>query len=334
MRKRGVIEIQFNWIFVLVVGAMIIIMFMSFISKQQGIHELSTSIFAANSLGSIFFGYGNKDISTVVGIPESKIDFNCDSFSINGVSKQLGTLNFFSPSHLETNKLNLLSLGLGLPYRVANFIYITSPDVRYIFIGNSDFARKVFEKVRGKINVDGFTSMQAIEDENDAAVRIIFFGQEPEVPEDLRDAENPITSLRVDGDEDNGTVEFFDFSDGKFEPRGKSNYIREASLFGAVFSDDIERYNCVMEKGFNKLRIISQIYKERTNNITQQYIIDGKNQLCADFYQNNLLSISNSLFTLQSFDTQSYDYEDIINATNYIKKINKEADNLSCALIY
>lgn len=334
MRKRGAIEIQFNWILVLVVGAAIIIIFMSFISKQQGISDASANILAANTLNAILHGYGNTDISDSLEVPESKINFNCNSFYINGIQKQSAALNLFSPAYLETNKLHLLSFMWNMPYRITNFAYVTSPEIRYIFIGNSEFARKMFEKVRGKIRADGFTNAQAIQDENDDIIRIIFFGQEPEMPENLKAAKNPITSLRVDGDEGNGAIEFFELVDGNFEPRGESYYIGEASLFGAIFSDDINRYNCVMEKAFNKLNIISQIYQERVNNITQEYIIEGKNRLCEGFYSNNLLLILNSLSILSSFDFKLSGYAGLIEASNEIEKMNKRAEALSCTLIY
>src|SRR3989338_5106445 len=177
MEKKGAIEIQFNWILVLVAGAVVIIIFMGFISKQQGISAVSTNILTANSLDAIFHGYMGTDTSDVVEMPKSKIIFNCDAFSIGGISNQLGALILFSPASLETDKLNILSFGWNMPYRITNFAYITSPDVRYVFIGNSDFAREMFEKIRGKARADGFTNVQAIHDENNGRIRLIFFEQ-------------------------------------------------------------------------------------------------------------------------------------------------------------
>lgn len=334
MEKKGAIEIQFNWILVLVAGAAITLMFIGFISKQQGISATSTNILTASSLDAIFYGYGGADISDVIGIHKSKINFNCDSFSIGGISKQLGALILFSPTSLEADKLNILSFGWNMPYRITNFVYITSPDVRYIFIGNSGFAREVFEKVRGKIRADGFTNVQAVEDENDAMVRLVFFDQDPEMPENFKTEENTITSLKVAGDKNSGVVEFFDFIGNKFESRGKSYYVKEASLLGAVFSDNAGTYNCNMEKGFNKLKIISRIYNKRINDIIEQYNTIEENNVCRDFYQSNLLAISGNISFLSSFDFQPYSYEDVIKAAGEIEKINSEADALSCTTIY
>ena len=332
MTKKGAIEIQFNWILVIVAGAAIIIMFMGFISGQQGISAASTNILTASTLDTVLHSYEGIDISDVVEIPESKANFNCDSFSIGGISKQLGALSIFSPYSLETDKLNILSFGWNMPYKITNFAYITSPDVRYIFIGNSDFAREVFEKVRGKIRVDGFTNIQAVEDENDAMVRLVFFGQDPEMPESLKSP--AITSLRVDGYENIGIIEFFDLVDGKFESRGKSYYIKEASLIGAVFSEGTETYNCNMEKGFEKLKVISSVYNEKINSIMEQYSNIEESDVCRNFYQNNLSEVLGPISYLSSFDFKSPDYENITKAADEIEKINSEADALSCMLIY
>ncbi|MEK6876630.1 MAG: hypothetical protein AABX63_04410 [Nanoarchaeota archaeon] len=334
MEKKGAVEIQFNWILVLVIGAVVIIIFMGFISNQQGVSAISANILTASSLDAIFHGYEGIDISDAIGMPKSKINFDCDSFSINGISKQLGTLSVFSPVYLETDKLNILSFGWDMPYRITNFVYITSPDVRYVFIGNSDFAREVFEKAKGKIRADGFTNIRAVEDENDRRVRLIFFEQNPEMPESLNRLDLSISALKVDGDKNSGTLEFFDFIDGKFESRGKSYYVKEASLFGAVFSDGIDSYKCNMEKGFDKLKIISQIYNKRINEIMEKYNTIEENNVCRDFYQDNLLTIFDSISYLSSFDFKSPDYENIIKAADEIEKINNEADALSCTLIY
>ena len=334
MGKKGAIELQFNWILVLVVGAAITIMLIGFILKQQSISETSANILTASTLDAVLNSYDDEDISNAVKIPKSKINFNCDSFSIDGISKQLGTLSLFSPAYLETDKLHILSFGWDMPYRITNFVYVTSPDVRYIFIGNSDFAREVFEKVRGKIRADGFTNIHAVEDENDAMVRLVFFGQNPEMPESLKTGENTITSLKVEGDKNSGVIEFFDLVDGKFWSRGKSYYVKEASLLGAAFSDNMGIYNCNMEKVFNKLKIISQIYNKKVNNIIEQYSNIEENSVCGDFYQSNLLAISDNISYLSSFDFKSPDYENMIKSANKIEKINNEADALSCIPIY
>ena len=109
MEKKGVIEIQFNWILVLVVGAAVIIIFMGFISKQQGISAISTNILTVSTLDAVLHGYEGIDISDAVKIPESKVNFNCDSFSIDGISRQIGALSLFSPAALEADKLHILS---------------------------------------------------------------------------------------------------------------------------------------------------------------------------------------------------------------------------------
>ena len=334
MEKKGVIEIQFNWILILVVGAAITIMFIGFISKQQGISAISTNILTASTLDAILHGYEGIDISDAAEIPQSKIDFNCGSFSIDGISKQTGTLSLFSPDSLETDKLSILSCGWNMPYRITNFVYTTSPDVRYVFIGNSDFAREVFEKVRGKIRADGFTNIQAIQDESNDRIRLIFFEQYPEMPESLNGSDSGLSALKIDGDENKGVVEFFDFIGNKFEPRGKSYYVGVASLFGAVFSDNAGTYNCNMEKAFNKLRIISRIYNKKVNNIIEQYSTIEESNVCREFYQSNFLAISGNISYLSSFDFRSYNYEDAIKAAGEIEKINSEADALSCILTY
>ena len=334
MGKKGAIELQFNWVLVLVAGAVVLITFIGFISKQQEASSASDYILTASSLDAIFHTYSDADISDTVRIPKSKINFNCGSFSIGGISTQLDTLILFTPAFLETDKLHVLSFGWHVPYKITSFAYATSPEIRYIFIGDSDFASEMFEKVKGKMRVDGFTNVQAINNENDDRVRLVFFGQNPEIPNDLGASGSGITALKIDGNADKGLVEFFDFTDHKFELRGKSYYIGEASLFGAVFADGIGIYNCNIEKGFGKMKIVSSIYKKKIEEVMAHYNAAEATNICRNFYQDNLLRISDSISYLASSEFQSQNYEDIVNAANKIKEINDLADSFSCVLVY
>ncbi len=334
MEKKGAIELQFNWILVLVAGAVLLIIFIGFISRQQEASSTSDDILTASSLDTIFHIYSDADVSDTIKISKSKISFNCDSFAVNSISKQLGGLSLFSPASLDTNKLQVMSLGWYVPYKITNFVYSTSPDARYIFIGESDFARKMFDKIKGKVRADGFTNTQVIYNENNDKVRLILFGQNPEMPINLKEPDLSLSAVKIDGDENKGVIEFFDFIDNKFEPRGKSYYIGEASLLGAVFADNIGIYSCNMEKGFNKMRILSNIYNKKIGHIIAHYNTAEGNNACRDFYQSNLLEILDYISYLASLDFQSSNYESIINAVNKIEEMNNDANALSCVLIY
>src|SRR3989338_6722404 len=137
--KKGVIEVQFNWLFVLIIGAVILIMFSGIIIRQKNISETSKNVLLLNNLDAIFSGSeSSKGTVNIVKIPETRIEFRCNRYSIGKLSKQLDVMNVFPPSVLEGNSLISMTLDFSMPYRITNIVYLTSPKYRYIFIGSDN----------------------------------------------------------------------------------------------------------------------------------------------------------------------------------------------------
>lgn len=325
--KRGAVDIQFNWILVLIAGTAILILFTGFVIKEKNISEESKSASTLKYLDTIL---ASSEISmgtvNAVKIPKTKIEFECGRYSISGFSKQLNTMPF-APLVLESDKVISMALGWSIPYRITNLLYLTNLRIRYIFVGDSLFARKIFEMMPDETRNDGYTQVQAIQDENDDNVRIIFFDQYPQVPESLKGMKKgSVTALKVDGDENTGTLEFFDLIDDKFEFKGRSYYLKESTLMGAIFTDSLEVYDCVMEDAFKKLNIVSQVYERKIANLKSYY----KNQECEQYYDNSLITTikeASDVFSQSSIN-------DIDIAAKDLEEQNKKAQLSSCTLIY
>jgi hypothetical protein len=327
--KKGVVEIQFNWIFALIAGAVIIALFTGIILKQKNISETSKNSLILNNLDAILSGSeASPGTSKVTRIPETKIEFRCNSYSVDKVSKQINSMTVFTPSVLEGNKLITWTLDWNLPYRITNFVYLTNPRVRYVFVGSSSFARDIFEKMpEGIEKVD---SVDQIQDMGDDMVRIIYFdgsiSAESSIPNALTGEK--VTALKVSGNEIKGTLEFFEAENDNFVKKGDSYYIKEPTLFGAIFTDDVKIYNCVMRNAFEKLNIVSQIYREK--------VVELNGGSCAsDYSRNNIDTIfDNSI----NFNPLDLNIDSILNnldtAANDLKGQNTEAKEKSCALIY
>ena len=56
-----------------------------------------------------------------------------------------------------------------------------------------------------------------------------------------------------------------------FESIETFDYIGQESLLGAIFSDDIDNYECVMDKVFDELNRVSLMYKDRIKKITLSF---------------------------------------------------------------
>lgn len=334
--KRGVFGIQFNWIFVLVAGAIILLFFSTIITRQRGISEVSTSNLLIKNIEAILSG---AEVSTgtlnKVNIPKTEIEFSCNRFRIGKVSRQLEVMSIFTPSKIKTNQLITWTIDWSLPYRITNLLYLTSPEIRYVFVGNSPFAKEIFGSIPDEIKKVRYDDFSSIKNTNDDKIRLIYFdnyiSEGSNIPlafENL--ARDKISALNVKGNEDRGEIEFFDVTNKRFINKKTSYYIRKPSLLGAIFSDDIEIFNCVMKNSFKKLNIVSQVYLEKTDQIKKYYSDIG--DACGT-YHDQALSIINQIQSASIEFIQS----NIISLDSLAKTLesqNKQTQLFSCALIY
>ena len=326
--KKGFMEMQFNWIFIIITGALILILLAEIIVNQKDASKLSADVSILKNLDAILTNLeSGAGTVNVVKMPKTRIEFRCDGYSVDGNLKQRNGMSIFSPSVLEADSIVLMAMSWNVPYKAANAVYLVNPDTRYIFIGDSDFSRRIFWNMPSIVRADGYTHVGIVQDENDANIRIIFFNQNPEFPKSLYKMNNKfITALKINGNEDTGTIEFLKAEDNKFIPQGASYYIREGTLLGAIFSDNMEIYECVMENMFKKLNVVSQIYERRANTLRLMY----ERQECEKFYDTGSIKAikeDSSLFSQSSISHIE------VNAKN-LELQNRQAQLISCPLIY
>jgi len=333
MKKRGQFEIQFNWIFVLVAGALILLFASVFVLKQKDISERTVDQSVSNSLKAIIAGAEvSTDTLNFVELPKIRIEFECGKYRVGSASRSFQIMSVFAPSKIESTRLMTWTLDWNIPYRVTNFLYLTSPNIRHILVGSDSLAYKVNKSMPKELNKEWVKPGGSVEDKNDAKVRFVFIntGVDNSVPSKfskMRDED--VTALKVDGDESKGMMEFFEKKGNSFESKGTSYYLRLPSLVGAVFTEDFEMYNCVMESVFKKLNIVTKIYKKKTGNMASHYNSQG-DAVCANDHGSGYLdAILTASGTFNDVNIQLID-----SAANNLVQQNEDAQLHSCAGIY
>src|SRR3989338_5160049 len=138
MRSKKAFEIQFNWIFVLIAGAAILIFFTSIIIKQKSITQSSTNIEMLKQMESIIAGASvSTDTIVPFEVPDFEIRISCNKLSIGASSTQYQNLILFAPSLIKGNKLVAQTMEFREPYRSTNLLFVTSMQASYILIGDS-----------------------------------------------------------------------------------------------------------------------------------------------------------------------------------------------------
>lgn len=330
--KSAAIEIQFNWIFVLIIGAIILVVFSGIIVRQKSVSETSKNVMLLNSLDAILSGSESAaGTINIVRIPESRIEFSCHSYSIGKSSKHIEVMNVFPPSTLEGDRLIASTLDFSVPYRISNIVYLTDPGHDYIFVGDGE----IESRMKGLMPSE--TALKEVDFIGGAAydqgqVRMVFFGGYPELPASFANAPDAgITALRVDGTLSHGTVEFYRKSGNAFESTGTTYYLGEETLLGAVFSDDISIYECTMGSIFEKIGIVTEIYKSRTIAIRDAYSSEGNR--CAAF-DDTTYSLDNIVEISSAAEFNEANVARISEASSRLRAQNRQAQLQSCATIY
>src|SRR3989344_5221357 len=268
LEKRGAIEVQFNWIFILIAGTVILLFFGTIIMKQRAAAEEKLSASLLIDLDSIMTGsMVSKNAFNFISIPKKEINFQgCDFYYIGKKNEENAKLKkdikervIFTPDLIKGTKLTIWVLPWEIPYRVANFVYLTSPEVRYIIVANDiatgSFADKIDKLLPPRttiIDEEEYTVMfkdtttsTSFSDLNNYKVKLILLDTVARSSINPSDFEtDDVDLIEVNGDLDSGTINFYKKSGGSWIQNtnipldGTSPYLRGASLIGAIFAED------------------------------------------------------------------------------------------------
>jgi len=335
MMDKKAFEIQFNWIFVLVAGAAILLFFTAVTVKQKNVAETSTKATVLKSIEAIISGTSvSTDTTNIIDIPDSDIDIECNKISISGterVSKQYQSLILFAPSLIKGNKLITQTLDFSIPYRVTNLLYITSPQLRYVIIGNNNLASEINKSLPVKSKKEFYQSMPEIKNSNNYQVRFVVFQDDmisfPKSLEKMPDSD--VTAIKINGDIEKGKIEFWQKNGDSWLSKGVSTYIGKQTLIGAVYTDTLDMYECSMRNVFSRINLVTKIQTERTQKLILRVM---SNTGCNQFYNNGLSHLNNIFTASLSFSIQNVDT--IVESSKLLSDQNKNAQAYSCPLIY
>ncbi|MFH1849441.1 MAG: hypothetical protein ABH879_04615 [archaeon] len=344
--KKGFISIQFNWIFILIAGAIILSFFVVVIQKQKGSSDTGLDVNLKLRLGTIITT-AQQSPNTLfrLRVPRAEISHGCTGFSVG----ELAPTRFkyaFAPDLLKsaTGELYIMVMEWNVPYKVANFLYISTPEVRYVFVDDAGgHARQVFGSFPGNVTMelvadkdgsgDAGDELQAITDNNNYKVRFVFF-EDPggyTLPA-LRTDDTGITAVQIgmdDGIDSYGTVKFFAYDGTGLVSVGESPWLGLPGLVGAVFSEDKESYECSVNEAFERLSIITGILKTRAAAI-RDYYGGLSGDTCSPRYADSLDELDQ--ITANSGDLANA--QAIYNSAKSLKNHNSLLQLKSCEMIY
>ncbi len=333
LKRKAQIETSVNWIFVLIAGAIILLFFIMILYRMQSTAEKEGYAAVINNLDSIFSGaeLSSKLTSLITDIPKHEVRFECQGFSLGGMTGGYNQKLVFAPSLLQTNPLLIWSLDWNMPYFISNFLLVTSPLVRYIFVYDGanpvslDLKNRIEQLLPDKMTKEFLMSASGIRDTGIYATRIIFLERDPEAP--MLMVNKAMTALKVGG---GNLLSFYAKGSGTadFQPDSEESisvYFDDASLMAAVISDNSEQYNCMMGRAFEKYKRIAYIIDQRVDDLAAAL------PHCAPHYTAAAKDVYEQLFASGDFSTQ---YADLKQSIELLEQNNRQLPLYSCPAIY
>lgn len=349
MQKRGSVEVQFNWIFAFVAGAMILVFFVGFINTQAQSAERKLAATVIRDMDTIMtqssVSAGKSDVINLA----KPLEFICEpicntqgcdsSFFVpkTGIDRKTPVQVIFAPSLIYGREMVTWSQDWSVPFRVTNFLYLTSKDLRYVFVtnDNSDLD-KIRQEFPANINTDQVDNMDLVTNQNNYKVRFILDTAPTSVPVELLSMfDKDVTALHINS----GTskIQFCHKQGGIFNCGPKIGYIGKQSLYGAIISDNIDMYECNMKKALVRLSKVGEVYKEKSLSLLQIYT--DSTDPCNGAYNNIKSDIISSIASAETIfpgdlTTFNLDIGNIITSSENIKLKNNILKMHSCPLIY
>ncbi|MCK4589219.1 MAG: hypothetical protein KAT77_02165 [Nanoarchaeota archaeon] len=338
-KKKGQLEIGFNWIYILIAGAVILMFFVGIVIKQKVVSEQKLSAEVLRSIEGIFTGAGLSEKTTgPVDIPELTMRFVCDDetgysdYSVegSGVRAETPWQPIFSPTKIKTKKLLTWTLEWKFPFQVSNYLFLSSPEIKYYIFSDEYLLPNLFNF---EYNVITYDQVKYTDEEQ---IRLVFFGDllnNGVLPFDhvLRDVpDEKVTAVLFRGE---GVV-FYEKQDDSFVQLGEevplipSTMDENANLYAAIFSTDPDAYACNLKKGLKRLEILSKIYGKRIKAIQDDYFLIDSLSACAFMIDEDLFYGA----SLSLEDIAQRCQEDITNCVN-IKGTADEIEGISSNFI-
>jgi|GEM_PF-1039443 len=294
--KKAQVEVTFNWVYILIAGAVILLFFAGIIVKQKVASEESLDQEVIRIMENIFtaaqVSENTKTTIDISGLRDYTLYFSCEEgvskYGLSGKSLPVeDSINpIFAPNEIKATQLLTWSVPYKLPFKVIDFLFVTSTTNKYVLWGNNEISAGFIHSVsnvsaandKSKINfnVVQVQDLAEIQPAQNVQIRIIdgegrIKEGDPILPLLMERMKNiPDKSLTAVSFQGGGSSRIANFFVKEKEVWKKLNKepIRivslggdnDAALYGAIFSGDDQIYICNMKKSFTRLGYLNEVY--------------------------------------------------------------------------
>lgn len=356
-------EVTFNWVYILIAGAVILLFFVGLVARQKTVSEERLSGEVVEVMSSILAGAGvsekTKNFIDASGLADYTLYFSCqDGVGEFGIKdRPTRTQNsidpIFAPREVQSSRIVTWSLPYTMPFKVMDFLLVIPSNVKYYVMGNdAEFVHEFLNSTEGieRVFVLG---LEQIEPEENLQVRIVDTSgaiiPSSDVPAQLQPFEDAEVSAVVFTGVNQ--VDFYQKQGPSWQKMNQkaARVIslpgeRDAAKYAAIFTADDETYWCNMNKAFTRMEILTKVYGGEeiaygeAGGKIGELLSYYKNDISSDcqghleqYNENALDALTKLSHATAACRLQQESCLDLIEAADLLKKINDKL-RISCSV--
>ncbi len=340
-KNKAMTAFPFVLVFSLIAGAVILLFFFNIIQNQRHYSDLKLSNAIIKDIGGIITGAGSGAGEVTVSLPKEVffscdpatcLDMGCDSrLQIGSAEYSTSTEPVFSPHRLFGYQLIMKTLQWKQPYLISNFVLMTTDQVRYVFVVDTSSNNLLWQQLKDlfpeKLNYQVIPpsppGCSSVDDTFAYQTRFVFIDQ-------------PINTSC--GQTFKNEVSYLNLSSSTFNVSNGTTtlpFFSPKFALGAVFSHNLEFYNCTLQKSLRKYQLASQVHLEKAEDLVAHYNYLSNQQLDPNHCLQRYQAIVDELSLRAQIERKNF-----TGASNYLtnhhtlETANQELSLLSCPVIY
>ncbi len=278
MKRKAQLDVQFNWIFVLIAGAVILALFFKVANTQRQLSADKAAIRLQNDFDAITTAaLQSKDTIQTVPLPKLGLNFDCAdcscSIKFGRFSIPFNDRSIFSPYTVEGADAKLWTLDWKAPFRATNFLFITNDFVKIYLVGNDPVLDRIKAAMPADVRFEQISDVKDATNEKYSRVVFVTLGNDAPAIQTVMNSKFKDVDVHV-------VVVSASTNDLTFYKRNKNMIEKENAvddsgqtimtaffgdemLFGAIMAQDMEDYSCNAITAFKRLEGVGRVYQQR-----------------------------------------------------------------------
>ncbi|MBM3199881.1 hypothetical protein FJZ53_03000 [Candidatus Woesearchaeota archaeon] len=349
LSKKADVSPAFQYIFALIVGAIILIFFIKFAFKAESTGKEVIKAEVLHSLDASMQAF-SVSVSSTDLLPSTPwpqlVDMkfgtgaNCGKFTVTGQKFLVPIPRIvFGPEQMKARQLKAWTTSWYFPFRVTNIFYLVNDRSKYYLIfnaNNQDFVKRISSTppATAVFEMDHLPrefDVKYYDSEADAVaklkindmVKVNYFEEKNGVSNGLKGSSLVVSNYCMDEDEPgykcSGTVTFYEGN----KLTGASTFIGRELMFAAVMADSIGVYQCQYGRALDEMERMINVYTAKAQRLAtkrQECEYDGK-------YNSIIGMLNNMKGKIQVLKTNPGDSDTALQLSNLADLINEFNDN-------